>query len=76
MATDANPLEGVVREWSDLVFRLQQLTRNDQGATIVKATVLCIGGKPAYWFKPEKTTIEPAASARAFCDALDVLNKP
>jgi len=69
---DANVIEGTLRDWRDVILRLQQLTAKDQGAAILKVEILCVRGQPMYWFTPDKRNIEPASSARAFCDALDV----
>ena len=60
-----------VRDWRDLILRLQSLTRNDQGASVIDVRVLCVRGQPAYWFAPRKRTVEPASGARVFCGALD-----
>ena len=59
-----------IREWRDVLLRLQQIGRNDQGASILEIRVLTIRGQPVCWFKPEKKNIEPASIAGAFCDAL------
>ena len=64
-------LDTQLRDWRDVILRLQQMTRNDQGAAVLDVRILCIRGQPAYWFKPDKRTIEPASCARAFCDAFD-----
>ena len=72
MSESADIIEGKVREWRDVILRLQQLTAKDQGASILKVEILCIRGQPRYWFTPDKRNVEPASSARAFCDALDV----
>jgi hypothetical protein len=64
-------VDGHLREWRDVMLRLQQLTRNDQGASVLKIQILCIRGQPAYWFEPEKKRVEPAAGAQAFCDLFD-----
>ena len=64
---------GTVREWRDVLLRLQQLTANDQGASVLTVKLLCIRGQPAYWFEPDKRKIEPAAVAQAFCEALDTI---
>ena len=53
------------------MLRLQQMTRNDQGASVVDVRILCIRGQPAYWFAPEKRSIEPASGARAFCGVFE-----
>jgi len=65
-------IEGITRDWRDIVLRLQQMTRNDQGASVLDIRILCIRGRPAYWFRPNKRTIEPASAAKAFCDALEI----
>jgi len=65
-------IEGTLRDWRDVILRLQQLTARDQGAAVLSVRILCVRGQPAYWFAPEKRNIEPASSARAFCEALDV----
>jgi len=52
------------------MLRLQQMTRNDQGASVLKVQILVVRGQPMYWFEPEKKSIEPAAGAQAFCDTL------
>ena len=64
-------IEGTITDWRDLMLRLQAMTRNDQGASVLKVQILCIRGRPAYWFEPEKRTVEPASGARAFCDMFD-----
>ena len=64
-------LEGTMRDWRDVMLRLQQLTRNDAGACVLEMRILCVRGQPAYWFAPVKRPIEPAASARAFCATFD-----
>lgn len=64
-------LDTTLRDWRDVILRLQQMTRNDQGASVLDVRILVIRGQPAYWFRPDKRTIEPAACARAFCEALD-----
>lgn len=64
-------ITGAVREWRDVQLRLQQLVARDQGATILKVQILCIRGQPVYWFEPETRKIEPAAGAKAFCEALE-----
>jgi len=69
--TEPTIIEGAMRDWRDVMLRLQQMTRNDSGACVLDIRILCIRGQPAFWFAPEKKTIEPAASARAFCDAFD-----
>ena len=71
MPDDLSVIEGTLRDWRDLILRLQQLTRNDQGAAVLEIRILCIRGQPAYWFEPQKRRIEPAASAKAFCDSFD-----
>ena len=64
-------LDTTLRNWSDVLLRLQQMTRNDQGASVLDVRILCIRGQPAYWFKPDKRTIEPASCAHAFLGAFD-----
>jgi len=64
-------LETTLRDWRDVMLRLQQMTRNDQGASVVDVRILCIRGQPAYWFAPEKRSIEPASGARAFCGVFE-----
>ncbi len=63
-------IEGALRDWRDVLLRLQQMTRNDQGACLMDVRILVVRGQPMYWFTPEKRAVEPAASARAFCDAM------
>jgi hypothetical protein len=65
------PINGQLREWRDVMLRLQQMTRNDQGAAILQVQILVVRGQPMYWFEPEKKRIEPAAGAKAFCDMFD-----
>ena len=64
------PVDGQLREWRDVMLRLQQMTRNDQGAAVLNVQILVIRGQPAWWFEPIKRKVEPAASARAFCDMM------
>ena len=64
-------IDGQLRDWRDLLLRLQQMTSNDPGASVLKVQILVIRGQPAYWFEPEKRKIEPAAGARAFCEMFD-----
>ena len=68
---DNDGLPTTLREWRDVLLRMQQMTRNDQGATVLTIKLLCVRGQPAYWFTPDKKQIEPAASAAAFCEALE-----
>jgi len=69
MTDDA--LDTTLRDWRDVILRLQQLTRNDQGASVIDVRILCVRGQPAYWFRPDKRCIEPASAGRAFCDQFD-----
>ena len=64
-------IDGQLKEWRDVMLRLQQMTRNDQGASIIRVKIFTVRGQPMYWFEPEKRRIEPAAGARAFCDMFD-----
>ena len=67
----ADIIEGTLHDWRELMLRLQTLTRNDQGASVIRVQILCIRGKPAYWFEPEKKAVEPAIGAQAFCNMFD-----
>ena len=54
--------------WGDLAQRLQQMTREHQGAAVVRLTVLVNRGTPQWWLVPDVRTIEPKAGADAFCE--------
>jgi len=62
-------LEEILRDWQDLMFRLQQLTRNDQGASILHIDFVAVRGRPKWW-SIDKRKVEPATSAAQFAKHL------
>ena len=64
-------IPGNVHIWPDVTVRMQQATRELQGAGIVTIRVLVRYGKPMYWFEPTVEKIEPRAAAAAFCSQFD-----
>ena len=63
-------IPGNVHIWPDVTVRMQQVTREMQGAAIVTIRVLTRYGQPMYWFEPTVEKIEPRAAASAFCEAV------
>ena len=76
MTNDTDALDITLRDWRDVMLRLQQMTRNDQGASVLEVRILTIRGQPAYWFTPEKKSVEPASGARALCDMFNGAGAP
>ena len=65
--------QGPIRDWRDLMLRMQQITRNDQGVTIIEFRVAVERGGPKWWSLLKAVKVEPAAAAKAFCEALEQL---
>lgn len=61
---------GDVRDWRDVLLRLQQLTCNDQGVTVVNLQLVVERGMPKWWAILGQKRVEPAAAARMFVDCL------
>ena len=57
---------GAVREWRDVILRLQQLTRNDQGVTVINLQIAVNRGDPVWWSIIGQTRVEPASAASQF----------
>ena len=63
--------QGLIRDWRDLMLRMQQITRNDQGVTILEFRVAVERGWPKWWAVLRAVQVEPASAAAAFCEALE-----
>lgn len=62
-------LTGEVRDWRDVMLRLQQLTCKDNGSTVVTVHIVTDRGMPKLW-TVNSQKVEPASAAKIFIECL------